>query len=264
MNVSTFRLYAVDAITIWNPMTTNSTERSRTSAWQSWETWCRLNGYEPFAVRTGLAEYLLWLVDPYGGALSAASAYQAYWAVRSSLLKAGWRDPANDPAVLASLAEIRLDDDLKKPRRLQRHFTREEIEHLTASIDDSSVRGARDKALIWLGYEGALKPSRLTILRWRHVEFGEFDVTIKILFRPPKASKTITLYEDEEPIAAMRAWHELRRRRPDEPVFTSIPWSDKRVSSTALSAGDVGRIVAKRALDAGLGNANAMTLIRNR
>jgi len=236
-------------------MTSTATERARASAWQSWETWCRLNGFEPFGVRTGLAEYLLWLVDPYGGALSAASAYQAYWAIRSSFLKSGWRDPARDPAVLAALAEIRRNEDLKKPRQLQRHFTREEIQHLTASIDDSSVRGARDRALIWLGHEGALRPSRLTILRWRHVE---------ILSRPPKASRAITLYEDEEPLAALRAWHELRLRRPEEPVFTSIPWSDKRVSSTALSTGDIGRIVAKRSLEAGLGQANAMTLIRNR
>jgi integrase len=209
-------------------------------------------------------QHLLWLVDPYGGALSAASAYQAYWAIRSSFLKAGWRDPAGDPAVLTALAEIRRNEDLKKPRQLQRHFTREEIQHLTASIDDSSVRGVRDQALIWLGHEGALRPSRLTILRWRHIEFGEFDATIKILSRPPKASRTIMLYEDEEPLAAIRAWHGLRRRRPEEPVFTSIPWSDKRVSSTALSTGDIGRIVAKRSLEAGLGQANGMSLSRAR
>ncbi len=126
------------------------------------------------------------------------------------------------------------------------------------------MRGARDKALIWLGYEGGLRPSRLTILRWRHIEFGEYDATVKILGRSPKFSKTVTLHEDEEPLAAMKSWHELRRRRENEPMFTSIPWSDKRVSSTALSTGDVGRIVAKRALEAGLGQANAMALIRPR
>lgn len=244
-------------------MSTTSTERARASAWQSWETWCRLNGYQPFGARTALAEYLRWLVDPYGGALSAASAYLAYWAVRSSLLKAGWRDPARDPGVLSALAEIRFDDDLSKPRRQQRHFTREEIEHLTASIDETSPRGVRDKALIWLGYEGGLRPSRLVILRWRHVEFGEFDAIVKILGRSPKFTKSVTLYEDEEPLAALRAWHELRRRREDEPIFTSIPWSDKRISSTALSTSDVSRIVAKRALEAGLGPANGMALIRS-
>jgi integrase len=243
-------------------MTNTATDRARASAWQSWETWCRLNGYEPFGVRTGLAEYLLWLVDPYGGALSAASAYQAYWAIRSSFLKTGWRDPARDPAVLAALAEIRRNENLKKPRQLQRHFTREEIQHLTASIDDSSVRGVRDQALIWLGYEGALRPSRLTILRWRHVEFGEFDATIKILGRSPKFTKTVTLYEQEEPLSALKDWYGLRRRRGDEPVFVSIPWSDRRVSSTPLSTSDVSRIVAKRSLEAGLGQANAMTLIK--
>jgi integrase len=167
-------------------------------------------------------------------------------------------------AILSALADIRLDDDLKKPRRLHRHFTRDEIEHLTASIDETSLRGVRDRALIWLGYEGDLRPSRLTALRWRHVAFGEFDATVKVIGRSTTATKTITLYEDEEPIAAMKAWYELRRQRGDEPVFTSIPWSDRRVSSTPLSTSDVSRIVAKRALEAGLGEANAMALIRNR
>lgn len=245
-------------------MSTPSTERARASAWQSWETWCRLNGYEPFGIRTGLAEYLLWLVDPFGGALSAASANLAYWAVRSELLKAGWRDPAHDPTVLSALAEIRLDDDLKKPRRLQRHFTREEVEHLTASIDDASLRGIRDRALIWLGYEGELRPSRLTVLRWRHVTFGEFDASVKLVGRSTTSTKTLTLYEDEGPLAAMTAWYELRRRRGEEPVFVSIPWSDRRVSSTPLSTSDVSRIVAKRALEAGLGKANGMALVRSR
>jgi integrase len=245
-------------------MTNVSHDWVRASAWQSLETWCRLNGYEPFDVRTGLAEYLLWLVDPYGGVLSAASANLAYWAVRSSLLKAGWRDPASDPAVLASLAEIRLDDDLKKPRRPQRHFTREEIEHFTASIDDASLRGIRDRAMVWLGYEGDLRPSRLTALRWRHVTFGEFDATVKLVGRSSTSTKAITLYEDEEPIAAMKAWYDLRRRRGDEPVFVSIPWSDRRVSSTPLSTSDVARIVAKRALESGLGKANGMALVRAR
>lgn len=38
------------------------------------------------------------------------------------------------------------------------HFTCKEIEHLTASIDETSLRGERDRALVWLGYEGDLRP----------------------------------------------------------------------------------------------------------
>ena len=119
--------------------------------------------------------------------------------------------------------------------------------------------------MIWMGYEGALRPSRLTILR-----VGDTSSLVSSMPASrsspvlQRASRSITLYEDEEPLAAIRAWHELRRRRPEEPVFTSIPWSDKRVSSTARSTGDIGRIVAKRSLEAGLGQANAMALIRNR
>lgn len=146
--------------------------------------------------------------------------------------------------------------------RAQRHFTRKEIERLTAWIDDSSLRGVRDRAMIWLGYEGNLRPSRLVLLLWRHVEFSEFDATIKILGRSAKFTKVLTLDEHSETLAAMRSWYEVRPRRSDEPVFASVHRSDKRVSSTALRTGEVGRIVTKRALEAGLGEANGKALIR--
>lgn len=243
-------------------MPSASTERARVSAWQSWKSWCELRGYEPLGARTALAQYLQWLVDPYGGNLSSSSANLAYWAVRSSLLHSGWRDPARDPAVVTALSEIRLDEDLSKPRRSTRRFTREEIEHLTSAIENDSPRDLRDRALIWLGYAGSLRAGRLTALRWRHVTFGEFDATVKILGRSAKNNRVVTLYEQEEPLAALEAWYGVRRRRGDEPVFVSIPWSNNRVSSNQLSASDVSRIVARRTSDAGLGQANASALVR--
>jgi integrase len=245
-------------------MTKVSTERTREHAWQSWDSWCRLNGYEPLGARTALAEYLQWLVDPYGGNLGASSANLAYWAVRSTLLRSGWRDPARDPAVTAALAEIRLDRELAEPRRLTRRFSREDVERIVALIPVDSPRGLRDQALLWLGHEGSLRAGQSTALRWRHVAFTEFNATVKILGNSPKDTRTVTLYESEEPLAALVAWRDVRRRRPEEPVFVSIPWSDRRVSSTPLSTSDVSRIVAKRALDAGLGKANASALVRHR
>lgn len=185
-------------------MSTTSTERVRASAWQSWEQWCRLNGCEPLGARTALAEYLRWLVDPYGGALSAASANLAYWAIRSAQLKVGWRDPARDPAVILALTEIRLDDDLAKPRRSTRHFNRDEVAHLTATIGDSSPRGIRDRALVWLGFEGSLRAGQLTALRWRHVTFSEFDGSVKIIGRSNKGTRVITLHEEEDPSSLSR------------------------------------------------------------
>lgn len=245
-------------------MTNTSTERARASAWQSWESWCHLNGYAPLGSNTPLAEYLLWLVDPYGGALSAASASLAHWAVRSQLLKSGWRDPARDPAVRAALKVVRRNPELSEPRRLTRRFTREEIERITSTIEGESLRGLRDSAMLWLGYEGSLRAGELTELRWRHVEFQEFDVTIKIVGRTKRTSRVVTLYESEEPLVTLLEWHEVRPRRLNEPVFTSIPWSENRVSSAPLSTSDVSRIVAKRSLEAGLWSANASALVRRR
>ena len=243
-------------------MVSESTERTRARAWRSWESWCSLRGYEPLGARTALAEYLRWLVDPYGGNLGASSASLAFWAVRSTLLRSGWRDPAHDPAVVTALAEIRLDSELSKPRRLVRRFARDEIEQITALIPLDSLRGLRDRALLWLGHEGSLRAGELTALRWRHVTFGEFEATVKVLGKSAKNTRLVTLYEQEEPLAALIAWRDVRSRRANAPVFVSIPWNDRRVSSTPLSTSDVSRIVVRRAAEAGLGPANASTIVR--
>ncbi len=239
-----------------------STERTREHAWRSWDSWCSLRGYEPLGARTALAEYLGWLVDPYGGNLGASSANLAYWAVRSTLLRSGWRDPARDPAVAAARAEIRLDNELAEPRRLARHFAREEIERIVAAIPADTPRGLRDRALLWLGHEGSLRAGQLIALRWRHVTFDDYDAHVTILGRSTKDTRVVTLHEQEDPLEALKLWHDVRRRRINEPVFTSIPWNDRRVSSNPLSSCDVSRIVAKRASETGLGRANASALAR--
>jgi integrase len=245
-------------------MSKTTTERTRSSAWQGWESWCRPRGYESLGAHSPLAEYLEWLVDPYGANLGASSAMVAYWAIRSTHLRASWRDPAFDPTVARTLSEIRSDSNLSKPRRLARRFSHEEVEAITSSISTDSPRGLRDAALLWLGYEGALRANRLTALHWRHVKFAEYGAQIKILGRSAKNNRVVTLYEQEEPLAALKAWYGVRRRRGDEPVFVSIPWSNNRVSSNQLSTSDVSRIVARRTGDAGLGQANASALVRRR
>ena len=241
-----------------------STERTREHAWRSWDSWCSLRGYEPLGARTALAEYLGWLVDPYGGNLGASSANLAYWAVRSTLLRSGWRDPARDPAVAAARAEIRLDNEQAEPRRLARHFAREEIERIVAAIPADTPRGLRDRALLWLGHEGSLRAGQLIALRWRHVTFDDYDAHVTILGRSTKDARVVTLHEQEDPLEALKSWHDVRRRRINEPVFASIPWNDRRVSSNPLSSCDVSRIVAKRASETGLGRANASALARKR
>jgi site-specific recombinase XerC len=178
-------------------------------------------------------------------------------------VRSGWRDPTRDPAVTATLAEIRLDGEFSEPRRLTRRFSREEIEQIVAAIPVDSPRGLRDRALLWLVHECSLRAGQSTALRWRHVAFAEFEATVKVLGSSPKDTRTVTLYESEEPLAALVAWRDVRNRRTNEPVFVSIPWNDRRVSSTPLSTSDVSRIVSRRALDVGLGPANASALVRH-
>ena len=242
-----------------------STERIRAHAWESWTRWCVLNDYEPLGVRTALAEYLRWLVDTDGdggGGLSTSSALQAYWAVRSGLLAASWRDPARDPTVQLALREIRALEATTKPTGARR-LTREEIETIVNAIDGLGPRGLRDRALLWLGHEGALRPGQLVSLRWRHITFADHNATIRVIGRNTRAQQLVTLYEDEEPLAAMVAWRGARRRDDTEPVFTSIPWNDARVSSKQLSTSDVSRIVQRRAEVVGLSDVSASSIRRS-
>lgn len=211
-----------------------------------------------------LAEYLEWIIDPLGGGLSIASANLAYWAVRSARKHAGWHDAERDPvtrSALAFLRGIQSGDELPRSNRAPRRFTRDELVLLTEAIEPGSLRGLRDRALLWLGYEGSLKSGELTSLKWRDIHFDEFDASVRVRLHSRKVH-VVTLYEQEEPLEALLAWRTARRRRDNEQVFSSIPWNDRRISSNPLSTSDVTRIVARRALEARLGKATASTLLR--
>lgn len=200
----------------------------------------------------------MWLVDPCGANQSPSSARVAYWAVRVSQRRAMMLDPATSREIRDALAKV---NALKTVSPSKPRLSRTDVETMTAALN-GSLRGRRDAALVWLIWEGRMNRSQVVSLRWRHVVFDEFSATVKIIGRSTRDVRLVTLHEGEEPLIALLAWCDARRRRDDEPVFTSIPWNGRRVSSVPLSTNDVSRIVRRRSLEAGLGPANARSLIR--
>ncbi len=218
----------------------HSSERAFAHAWAKWESWCDDRGLSPVGHQVPLEEYLRWLVDPMGGGLSASSARSAYWAVRRTLRRQWWRDVT----YYVNLADVLGEEERRAPRRRARP-TRADIERATACLG-SSPREVRDAVVLWVSHEGRLRPGQLVALRWRHVTWDEDGAVVTVIHPRPRLTRRFRLWEDEEPIAALRALYALRRRRADEPVVSSIPWTNDRVSSNPLSVIDIRRITAQR------------------
>ncbi len=167
-------------------------------------------------------------------------------------------DPATNREIREALAQV---NSLRTIPRTMTRLSRSDVELMTEPLGDS-LRARRDATLIWLVWECRMNRNQAVSLRWRHVAFDGYNATVKIIGRSTRDVRIVTLHEGEEPLEALLEWRQVRRRRDDEPVFTSIPWNDRRVSSVPLSTNDVSRIVRRRSLEAGLGPANARSLIR--
>ncbi|MHB1252464.1 MAG: hypothetical protein ACYC0I_10090 [Acidimicrobiales bacterium] len=143
-------------------MASESTERARASAWRSWESWCRLHGYDPMGQSQALAEYLEWIGDPLGGGLSVASANLAYWAVRLARKQAGWHDAEKDPVTRSALIVLRgiqTGTSSPRPPHAARRFTRDELVSLTEAIESGSLEAE-------LHQRSTLTSCRLEARRW--------------------------------------------------------------------------------------------------
>lgn len=142
------------------------------------------------------------------------------------------------------------------PRRLARPLGVAEIAQILTAIDRSTPIGARDAAMILLGYASAMRGAELVAVTLGDVETKPAGLLLKV-----RQSKTDPYSHGQivavahgsraatDPVATLAAW---RRLRGDEPgaLFTRV-WAS-RVSLEPLSAHVIARVLRARAVAAGL------------
>jgi integrase len=251
-----------------------STERAYVHDWADFEQFCARHGLEPLpAAPQTLALYLKSLETrrsrapaalrgtpaqlmgrPPGLALSTLRRRLA--AIASRHTAAGHETPTDHPFVrrmLRRYARSRGTAAKKKDPLLI-----ELLPSLLLGMPDEGLPALRDRALLLLGYAGAFRRSELVALDVEHVRFSKQGLYVWIAAAkndPRKAGRE--LYVPRLPaekgelcaVAALERW--LDTVGAAGPVFRTFDLR-RRLTEHRLDAGDVARVVRRRAAAAGV------------
>jgi integrase len=153
---------------------TEATRRAYAADWNHFVAWCAsLGGVALPAAPEAVAAYLASLAPTYASSTVRRRLVAIGQAHRLS--GQGWI--AGHPTVRATLRGI-----LRRhgaPARQAAAITTEEIQRLVATCDDG-LTGLRDRALLLLGYAGALRRAELVAVAREHLEIGRGGLRLLI------------------------------------------------------------------------------------
>jgi hypothetical protein len=151
---------------------TATTRKVYAHAWSQWERWCAGRGLASLpADPAAVCAYLTERVDQ-GGSLAGVDS--ACSAIGHRHRSHGLPDPIDHDAVRQVPRGLRRILGTA-PRRPARPLTVPELRRIVTAIDRSTPHGARDAALILLGFAGALRRSELAAFALADVEAKPAD-----------------------------------------------------------------------------------------
>ena len=228
-----------------------ATLRAYRADWQHFCAWCRTAGWAALpAAPATVAAYLAALAKTHTG--SALVRRLAALSRAHRLARQPW--PAADPAIRNTLRGIQRK--FGRPVRQAAALATEEVRALVATCANTPV-GQRDRALLLLGYAGALRRSELVAIEYEHITFENDGLRLLIPHaKGDQANKGVSIgiprgsAPDTCPVRALEVW--LKSSKCElGPVFRGI---DVRgaIERRALHPDAVRQILRKRATLAGL------------
>jgi len=228
-----------------------ATLRAYRADWNHFCSWCREAGWAalPASPHT-VAAYLASLATT-----RTSSVLERRLATLSRAHRlAGLDWPRAHPAIRNTLRGIKREH--ARPKRQAAALATDELVRLVDSCDSTLV-GRRDRALLLIGYAGALRRSELVAITREDVEFTAEGLRLTIpRAKGDQVGQGASLgiprgkRPDTCPVRALELWLEVSRCRFG-PVFRAI---DRRgvIATQALHADSVRLILSRRAAIAGL------------
>jgi len=131
-----------------------------------------------------------------------------------------------------------------------------DIQRLIDSIDVATVTGARDRALLLIGFDAAMRRSELVGIQHHHISYREHGLIIEIPYSKTDQTGTgaevgVLVRPDSPycPVRALEHW-KLKSGVVDGAVFRRV-FKNGVVGSTALTGASVSLIIKNRAQLAG-------------
>jgi site-specific recombinase XerD len=211
--------------------------------------WCRPHGLEPLPASVStIAAYLAGLAQ---SGLKASTITRRCAGIRYMHRMAGFEPPTNSEAIKAVLSGIKRSVGTAVTRKAP--ATAEAIRAMLEEMP-TDIRGLRDRALLLLGFAGALRRSELVALNVADIEEGPEG--IHVIIRRSKTDQegagdfvSIPFGSRLRPVAALKAWLEAAGIT-EGPIFRSIT-KGRVVTPQRLSDRSVAQIVKDRVEAAG-------------
>jgi len=228
-----------------------ATLRAYRADWQHFCAWCRAAGWAALpAAPATVAAYLASLAKTH--ATSALVRRLAALSRAHRFARQPW--PAADPAIRNTLRGIQRK--FGRPVRQAAALATEEVRNLVATCETTTV-GQRDRALLLLGYAGALRRSELVAIEYEHITFDKDGLRLLIpQAKGDQAKKGVSIgiprggAPDTCPVRALEVW--LKTSKCEHgPVFRGIDMRGA-IERRALHPDAVRQILRKRASLAGL------------
>ena len=245
-----------------------NTRRAYRAAVRAWCSWCALHGLAPLPASG--QDVAAFLAGERGRKLSPETLKLRRAAIRYLHRAAGCPVPTDDACVSETMAGISRDAARKGivPRK-KVAATATILRRLLAPIG-GDVRGLRDRAILLVGFAGALRRSELAAIRFEHLEKTDRGIRLTLPQTKGEQTDAVTVplpYGDTElcPVHALELWQQAAgltegpvfRRiwlppRP-KPSTTGEPPPLPRIGTQAISPQTVAQIVQMRAMAAGFG-----------
>jgi integrase len=246
----------------------DNTRRAYRAAVRAWCAWCAQHDLPPLPASG--QDVAAFLAGERGRKLSPETLKLRRAAIRYLHRAAGCPVPTDDVCVSETMAGITRDAARKGivPRK-KVAATATIVRRLLAPIP-GDIRGLRDRAILLVGFAGALRRSELAAIRFDHLERTDRGIRLTLPQTKGEQTDAVTVplpYGDTElcPVHALEAWQQaagltegpIFRRiwlppRP-RPTATCEPPPLPRIGTQAISPQTVAQIVQARAMAAGFG-----------
>lgn len=223
-----------------------NTRRTYASMWKQFTLWCEERGMAPLpSSEATICAFISSLAGK-----KSRSTITVYLSAISTAHKMGkFENPCWSPIVKAVLKGIaRVHGSAQHPKNA---LSIEELRNIVSSETEDKI-GARNRAMILVGFFGALRRAELTAIRWSDVvrRPGGLEITI----RKSKTDKegrgdTVAVSRQEDPLLCpvrALAEHEKQNRR-GEFVFNRMDAGGKNAKKIALEAGWVAKVIKRGA-----------------
>ena len=242
-----------------------NTRRAYASDWRHFAAWCRTNGLALLPPSPQVVG--LYITACASGDLGGAKKSNAVATIERRLSSLSWnysqrglaleRRDRHIATVMAGIRNTHARPPLQKEAVLP-----EDIIAMLETLDRASLRGLRDRAMLLIGFAGALRRSEIVGLDVGRDQSDDgrgwieiFDKGLLVTLRGKTGWRQVEIGRGSSdatcPVVAVETWLHLAKI-PRGPIFRRVTGAGKAVGAQRLNDQEVAKLVKRAALAAGV------------